>query len=520
MALDPAIDKLMTELEERKRKIELAGGADKLEKQHQLGKLTARERILKLLDHGSYVETDMFVHHRCNNFGMLKAEAPDDGVVTGYGTIEGRQVFIFSQDFTVLGGSLGEAHASKIVKIMDLAAKVGAPLIGINDSGGGRIQEGIDAQYGYTRIFYRNSIYSGVIPQLSAILGPCAGGAVYSPAITDFIFMVSGISRMFLTGPNVIKEVTGEEISDEELGGARVHNSISGVAHFYSESEEGCFTQMRRLLTFVPNSNRENPPVHYSGDPLDRKNEKLFEIVPADGKRPYNVVKLIEEIVDDHDFFEVMHMWARNMVIGFARIHGHPVGVIANNPMALAGTLDINASDKAARFIRFCDCFNIPLLTLVDTPAFLPGKAQEFGGIIRHGAKILFAYAEATVPKVTLVLRKGYGGGYVAMCHRELGADAVFAWPMAEIAMMGAEGAANIVFRREIEKAPDPEKKRKEKIQEYRDQFSNPYASGRRGYVDYIIRPDETRAMICRAFEMLWTKEEERPKKKHGSIPL
>ncbi|MDI6756149.1 MAG: acyl-CoA carboxylase subunit beta [Thermodesulfobacteriota bacterium] len=520
MAVNPIMEKLIKDLEERKARIELAGGADKIEKQHQAGKLSARERILKLLDQKSFVETDMFVHHRCEFFGMNKVEAPDDGVVTGYGSIDGRQVFIFSQDFTVLGGSLGEAHASKIVKIMDLAAKVGAPLIGINDSGGGRIQEGIDAQFGYSRIFFRNSIYSGVIPQLSAILGPCAGGAVYSPAITDFIFMTEGISRMFLTGPNVIKETTGEVISDEELGGARVHNSISGVAHFYSHTEEESFLQIRRLLTFLPNSNRENPPVNYSGDPLDRPNDKLLEIVPVEGKRPYNVIKVIEEIVDDHNFFEVHQHWAKNMVVGFARIHGHPIGVIANQPLVLAGTMDINASDKAARFIRFCDCFNIPLLTLVDTPAFLPGKAQELGGIIRHGAKILFAYSEATVPKVTVVLRKGYGGGYVAMCHRELGADAVFAWPTAEIAMMGAEGAANIIFRREIEKALDPEKKRLEKIQEYREQFSNPYVSGRRGYVDYIISPAETRAMIVRAFDMLWNKQEERPKKKHGSIPL
>jgi len=520
MTLNPVWDKLLEELEERKAKIELAGGADKIEKQHQSGKLTARERVHKLLDPASFVETDKFVHHRCEYFGMNKIEAPDDGVVTGYGTIDGRQVFIFSQDFTVLGGSLGEAHASKIVKIMDLAAKVGAPLIGINDSGGGRIQEGIDALKGYSQLFYRNSIYSGVVPQISAILGPCAGGAVYSPAITDFIFMTEGISRMFITGPNIIKEVTGEEISDEDLGGAKVHNTISGVAHFYAQTEEECFQQIRRLMTFLPGSNREDPPVHYSGDPLDRKNEKLFEIVPTEGKRPYNVIKVIEEIVDDGDFFEVQQHWARNMVVGFARIHGHSIGIIANQPMVWAGCIDINASDKAARFIRFCDCFNIPLLTLVDTSAYLPGKAQEFGGIIRHGAKILFAYSEATVPKVTLILRKGYGGGYCAMCHRELGADAVFAWPTAEIAMMGAEGAASIVFRREIEKAPDPEKKREEKIQEYRKQFSNPYLSGRRGYIDYIIRPDETRNMISRAFEMLWTKQEERPKKKHGNIPL
>ncbi len=520
MAVQTQMEKLIQELENRKARILLAGGADKIEKQHQSGKLSARERIDKLLDRDTFVETDMFVHHRCDNFGMDKVEAPDDGVVTGYGKIDGRQVFIFSQDFTVLGGSLGEAHASKIVKIMDLAAKVGAPLIGINDSGGGRIQEGIDAQYGYSRIFYRNSIYSGVIPQISAILGPCAGGAVYSPAITDFIFMAEGISRMFLTGPNVIKETTGEEITDEELGGAKVHNTISGVAHFYARGEEECFKQIRRLLSFVPNSNRECPAVNYQRDPAERRNDKLQQIVPVEGKRPYNMAKVIEEIVDDRDFFEIQQMWARNMVIGFARILGHPIGIIANQPMVLAGTLDINASDKASRFIRFCDCFNIPLLTLVDTPAFLPGKAQEFGGIIRHGAKILFAYSEATVPKVTVVLRKGYGGGYVAMCHRELGADAVFAWPTAEIAMMGAEGAASIIFRREIDKAEDSEKKRQEKIQEYREQFSNPYASGRRGYVDDIINPAETRLRICRAFEMLWNKQEDRPQKKHGSIPL
>ncbi len=520
MAIQPEMTRMIKELEEKKAEIRLAGGADKIEKQHQSGKLTARERIEKLLDPKSFMETDMFVHHRCEFFDMPQIEAPDDGVVTGYGNIGGRLVFIFSQDFTVLGGSLGDAHSWKMVKIMDLAVKMGAPIIGIQDSGGGRIQEGIDALNGYARLFYRNSIYSGVVPQLSAILGPCAGGAVYSPALTDYIFMTQGISRMFLTGPNVIKEVTGETITDEELGGAKVHNTISGVAHFYSESEEECFQQMRRLLTFCPGSYREKPPINYSGDPLDRRNDKLLEIVPVDGKRPYNVTKVIEEVVDDHDFFEVHHHYAKNIVVGFARIHGHPIGVIANNPFFFAGCLDINASDKAARFIRFCDCFNIPLLTFVDTPAFLPGKAMEFGGIIRHGAKLLFAYSEATVPKVTVVLRKGYGGGYVAMCHRELGTDAVFAWPMAEIAMMGAEGAASIVFRREIEKAKDRDAKRKEKIQEYRDQFANPYASGRRGYVDYIISPAETRPMICRAFEMLWDKQDERPKKKHGSIPM
>ena len=520
MAVQPQMEKMIQDLESRKAKILSAGGQDKIEKQHQSGKLTARERIDNLLDSATFVETDMFVHHRCDNFGMQKVEAPDDGVVTGYGKIEGRQVFIFSQDFTVLGGSLGEAHASKIVKIMDLAVKVGAPLIGINDSGGGRIQEGIDAQYGYSRIFYRNSIYSGVIPQLSAILGPCAGGAVYSPAITDFIFMTEGISRMFLTGPNVIKETTGEEITDEELGGAKVHNSISGVAHFYARSEEECFKQIRRLLSFVPNSNRENPAVRYGGDPAQRRNDKLLEIVPVDGKRPYNVIRVIQEIVDDGDFFEVQHMWARNMIVGFARILGHPVGVIANQPQFLAGTLDINASDKAARFIRCCDAFNIPLLSLVDVPGFMPGSAQEHGGIIRHGAKLIFAYAEATVPKVSVITRKAYGGAYIVMSSKHLRGDVNLAWPGAEIAVMGAAGAVAIVNRKAIAAAENQDEMRQKLIKEYEDKFSNPYVAAARGYIDDVIDPAETRSKIIKALDMLKNKDQKNPPCKHSSIPL
>jgi len=508
------------ELNQRKGRISLGGGTEKIRKQHDLGKLTARERIDKLLDRGSFKEIDQFVHHRCTFFGMEKVEAPGDAIVTSHGKINGRDVFLLSHDITVLGGTLGEAHASKIVKVMDLAVKIGAPIIGINDSGGGRVQEGVDSQNGYASIFYRNAIYSGVIPQISAILGPCAGGAVYSPAITDFIFMTEPISYMFLTGPKVIKEVTGEEISVHDLGGTSVHCNTSGVAHFYTKSEDQCFESMRKLLGFLPSSNRQKPPIQYNGDPPDRKNEKLLEIVPADRKKSYDVVKVIFEIVDDHDFFEVHKHWAQNIVVGFARINGNSIGIIANQPRILAGAIDINASDKAARFIRFCDAFNIPLLTLVDTPAFLPGKNQEFGGIIRHGAKIIFAYAEATVPKITIILRKAYGGGYVAMCHRELKADRVFAWPTAEIAMMGAEGAAEIIFRREIEMADDPVQKRQERVAEFRRQFGNPYVGAGRGYVDEVIDPVETRETVANSLDLLLDKHESRPKKKHGNIPL
>ena len=508
------------ELEQKKKHILLGGGAEKIKNQHMLGKLTARERIDKLLDQESFKELDLFVTHRCTFFGMENVEASGDGVVTGHGKIDGRDVFVFSQDFTVLGGTLGEAHASKIVKIMDLAAKIGVPMIGINDSGGARIQEGVDAQYAYTRIFYRNAIYSGVIPQISAILGPCAGGAVYSPAITDFIFMTEGVSQMFLTGPNVLQEVTGERISSEELGGAKVHCETSGVAHFYTNSEEECFEKIRKLLKYLPSSSRDKPPIEYHGDPLDRKNEKLLKIVPTDLREPYDIVEVIEEIVDDHDFFEIHKNWACNIVIGFSRIHGIPIGIVANQPIISAGAIDINASDKAARFIRFCDAFNIPLITLVDTPAFLPGKDQEFDGIIRHGAKIIFAYAEATVPKITVVLRKGYGGGHVAMCHYGLGADQVFSWPIAEISIMGAEGAAEIIFRREIQASDDPIQKKNEKIEEYKKQFCNPYMAASRGHVHDVINPVETRETIVRCLDLLLDKRESLPPKKHGNIPL
>lgn len=508
------------DLNQRKQKIFQGGGEEKVRKQHALGKLTARERIDRLLDKGTFRELDQFVHHRSTFFGMEKVKAPGDGVVAGHGKINGRDVFLFSQDFTVLGGTLGEAHASKIVKIMDLAAKVGAPVIGINDSGGGRIQEGFDAQYGYARIFYRNSIYSGVIPQISVILGPCAGGAVYSPALTDFIFMTEDISYMFLTGPKVIKEVTGEDISVNDLGGPLVHCDTSGVAHFYTKSEEECFGKIRKLLSFLPSSNRQKPPIEVCSDPANRRNNELLEVVPSDSRKSYDIVKVISEIADHHEFFEVHKRWARNMVVGFARISGMPIGIVANQPKILAGAIDIDASDKAARFIRCCDAFNVPLLTLVDTPAFLPGKNQEFGGIIRHGAKLLFAYSEATVPKITLILRKAYGGGYVVMCHPELKADRVFAWPSAEIAMLGAEGAAEIIFRREIETTQDPSLKRKEKIEEFREQFGTPYSAASRGYIDEIIDPRETRASIAYSLELLRNKQESRPPKKHGNIPL
>ena len=509
-----------SELSERRECVRLGGGRDKILKQHSLGKYTARERIFKLFDHDTFRELDMFVSHRCTFFEMANVEAPGDGVVTGYGKINGRNVFLFSQDFTVLGGSLGEAHAGKIVKIMDLAAKVGAPLVGLNDSGGGRIQEGLDAQYGYTKIFYRNSLYSGVIPQLSAILGPCAGGACYSPAITDFVFMVETISHMFLTGPNVIKEVTGEVLTAEQLGGTRTHCYTSGVSHFAAKSEDDCFDQIRRLLSFLPSSHREKLPINYGGDPVDRTNNPLLNIVPTNIRKAYDMVKVITEIADDYDFFEVSKNWARNMVIGFARFRGIPVGIVANQPRILAGAIDIDASDKAARFIRFCDAFGIPLVTLVDTPAFLPSKKEEFGGIIRHGAKMLFSYAEATVPKITVILRKGYGGGYVAMCHRELGADYVYAWPIAEIAMMGAEAACEIVFRSAIESSCDPISKRNEKIAEYREQFSNPYVSAGRGHVDDIINPIHTRETIIQSLETLYNRTIVLPTKKHGNIPL
>jgi methylmalonyl-CoA decarboxylase alpha subunit len=504
----------------RSKKIESGGGQKAIDKQHQSGKLTARERIEKLLDPGTFTELDKFVAHRCVNFDMAGKEAPGEGVVTGYGTIDGRLVYVFAQDFTVLGGSLGEMHAAKICKVMDLAVKMGAPCIGLNDSGGARIQEAVDALSGYGQIFYRNTLASGVIPQISVIMGPCAGGAVYSPALTDFVFMVKNTARMFITGPQVIKAVTGEEVSDEQLGGAMTHNRTSGVAHFAAENEEDCFSQIRTLLSYLPSNNLENPPYLETGDDPGRMDESLNDIIPDNPNAAYDMVELIQKVVDNGEFFQTQPLYAPNMLTGFARINGQVIGIIANQPKVMAGCLDINASDKAARFIRFCDAFNIPIVTFVDVPGYLPGTNQEYGGIIRHGAKLLYAYSEATVPKITVITRKAYGGAYIGMCSRHLGADQVMAWPTAEIAVMGAEGAANIIFRKDIETAADPAKERAERIADYRERFATPYVAAERGYVDMVIKPKETRPRLANALEMLATKRESRPAKKHGNIPL
>jgi methylmalonyl-CoA decarboxylase alpha subunit len=508
------------ELRELNEKIKLGGGQKAIDKQHESGKLTARERILKLLDEGSFSEIDAFVEHRCVNFGMEKKKYPGEGVVSGYGTIDGRLVYIYAQDFTVIGGSLGEMHAAKIVKTQEMALKVGAPLIGINDSGGARIQEGVDALSGYGKIFFNNTIASGVIPQISVILGPCAGGAVYSPAITDFIFMVKNTSKMFITGPNVIETVTGEKVSAEKLGGAMTHNSISGVAHFLDDSEEECIEHIKTLLSFLPQNNLETTPAKNTFDDLNRIDESLNDIVPENPNKAYDMKDVIYSLSDNKEFMEYQPYFAMNVVTGFMRLNGKSIGVIASQPKVLAGCLDINASDKAARFIRTCDSFNIPLLTLMDVPGFLPGTHQEYGGIIRHGAKMLYAYSEATVPKVTVITRKAYGGSYIAMCNKELGADMVLAWPTAEIAVMGPDGAANIIFKNEIAEAEDQNAKRKEKIEEYRNTVANPYTAAARGYVDQVIEPSETRKRIISAFDMLSGKRELRPVKKHGNIPL
>lgn len=508
------------QLLETKKNIELGGGEKRIEKQHSEGKLTARERINLLLDEGSFIEIDAFVKHRCTNFGMEKTEAPADGVVTGYGTIDGRLVFVYAQDFTVLGGSLGEMHANKIVKVQQMALKMGAPIIGINDSGGARIQEGVDALSGYGKIFYNNTKASGVIPQISVILGPCAGGAVYSPALTDFIFMVEGISRMFITGPQVIKTVTGEDVSQEELGGANTHNRVSGVAHFKDKSEQDCIMRIRKLLSYLPSNNLENPPAYQSNDDINRIEEKLNDLVPDNPNKPYDMKEIIRLLADDNEFFEIQEYYAQNIITGYIRLNGKTVGVVANQPKVLAGCLDINASDKAARFIRTCDAFNIPLLSLVDVPGFLPGTDQEYGGIIRHGAKMLYAFSEATVPKVTLIVRKAYGGAYLAMCSKDLGADQVFAWPGAEIAVMGPEGAANIIFKKDISNSDNPVETRQEKIKEYRDTVANPYIAASRGFIDDVIVPSTTRPRLISAFDMLETKRESNPAKKHGNIPV
>lgn len=507
-------------LRSMRKEIEAGGGQKRIDKQHESGKLTARERINLLFDEGTFVELDAFVKHRCTNFGMEKQDSPAEGVVTGYGKVEGRLVYAYAQDFTVVGGSLGEMHAGKIVKVMDMAMKMGAPLVGLNDSGGARIQEGIDALSGYAKIFFRNTMASGVIPQITAIMGPCAGGAVYSPAITDFIFMVDKTSQMFITGPQVIKTVTGEEVTAEALGGAMAHNTTSGVAHFVSSDDEACIENIRTLLGFLPSNNMEMAPLFEGGDDPNRIIEELNEIIPDESNKPYDMKNVIESLVDDGYFFETQPHFAKNILTGFARINGQSVGIVANQPMFMAGCLDINASDKAGRFIRTCDAFNVPLLTLVDVPGFLPGVNQEYGGIIRHGAKMLFAYSEATVPKVTLILRKAYGGAYIGMCCKDLGADLVYAWPSAEIAVMGPQGAANIVFRNEIQKAENPSEVRNQKIKEYTEEFATPYKAAERGYVDDVIEPAFTRIRLADAFDSLMSKREQRPSKKHGNIPL
>jgi len=515
-----SIDELMKGLKEREDKVKAGGGEKRIKSQHDKGKLTARERINLLLDADSFVELDLLVEHRCSNFGMEKIEAPGEGVVTGYGTINGRLTYVFAQDFTVIGGSLGEMHAKKICKVMDMAMKMGAPCIGINDSGGARIQEGVDSLSGYGQLFYRNTIASGVIPQISIIVGPAAGGAVYSPAIMDFVFMVKKIGIMHITGPAVIKAVTGEVVTSEQLGGAMTHNKKSGVAHFAAENEEEVYQMVRKMMGYLPSNNMEEAPSVECQDDCNRREEALLNIVPTDPNKPYEMKDVIKYIIDGGDFFESQPYYAMNMITGFARLNGKSIGIIANQPKILAGCLDINASDKAARFVRFCDAFNIPILTLVDVPGFLPGTAQEYGGIIRHGAKLLYAYSEATVPKITLVTRKSYGGAYLAMCAKDLRADQVIAWPTAEIAVMGSQGAANIIFRKEIAKADNPEKVRQEKIDEFQQKFSNPYEAAKRGYVDMVIDPRETRPCLITTLEMLSTKRENRPAKKHGNFPV
>ncbi|MBN6888786.1 propionyl-CoA carboxylase beta subunit [Cytobacillus horneckiae] len=509
----------INELYDRRREVELGGGDERIEKQHEKGKLTARERIDLLVDPGSFVELNPFIEHRSTDFGLEQQKGPGDGVVTGYGKVNGRPIFLFSQDFTVFGGALGEMHAKKIVNVMDLAAENGAPFIGLNDSGGARIQEGVVSLDGYGHIFYRNSIYSGVIPQISVIMGPCAGGAVYSPAITDFVFMVEKTSQMFITGPKVIETVTGEKITAEDLGGAKVHNTISGNAHFKGETEEEVIAQVRHLLSYLPQNNEEKPPIA-DVDENDDYRPDLTDIIPFDAIRPYDVRKVIDQVVDQDSFMEVQPDFAKNIVVGLARVKGESVGLVCNQPKVMAGGLDIDSSDKAARFIRFCDSFNIPLITFEDVTGFFPGIKQEHGGIIRHGAKILYAYSEATVPKLTVILRKAFGGAYVALNSKSIGADLVFAWPNAEVAVMGPQGAANIIFAKEIAGSEDPEATRAQKIEEYREKFANPYVAASRGMVDDVIDPRETRIKIIQALEMLRNKKESRPYKKHGNIPL
>ncbi|HSJ51940.1 MAG TPA: acyl-CoA carboxylase subunit beta [Actinomycetota bacterium] len=515
----PSVEERIEEL--RKRRAALADSARKeaVRKQHEKGKLTARERIDLLLDRGTFQETDPFAVHRTHDFGMDRNRPPGDGVVTGYGTIDGRRAFVASQDFTVFGGSLGEVHAQKICKVMDLAMSTGAPFVAINDSGGARIQEGAASLAGYGYVFERNVRASGVIPQISVIMGPCAGGAVYSPAITDFTFMVRETSHMFITGPDVIKAVTGEEVTFEELGGAMTH-ARTGVASFVAQDEAECLAMVRHLLSYLPPNNVEDPPSYAPVDDPEREDDGLTHLVPDSAKEPYDMHEVVRRVVDDGVFFEVFPYWAMNVVIGFARLDGHSVGIVANQPKVLAGTLDIDSSEKASRFVRFCDAFNIPIVTFVDVPGFLPGTEQEFGGIIRHGAKLLYAFAEATVPRLTVITRKAYGGAYLVMNSKHLRADVSFAWPTAEIAVMGPEGAVNVVFRRQIEKAEDSAAARDELIQQYQEKFATPYIAAERGFIDDVIEPAQTRRRLIRAMRMLGTKREAIPARKHGNIPL
>jgi acetyl-CoA carboxylase carboxyltransferase component len=508
------------ELRDKRKQAEAAGGSPAVRRQHERGKLTARERVDNLLDPGSFVETDRLVRHRSHGFGIERKRPYGDAVVTGWGYIDGRKVFVFAQDFTVFGGSLGEVMGEKICKIMDLALQTGAPLIGLNDSGGARIQEGAVSLAGYGYIFDRNVRSSGVVPQISAIMGPCAGGAVYSPAMTDFTFMVSETSHMFITGPDVIKSVTGEEVTQEELGGAMSHASKSGVAHFVAVNDDDCLQQIRYLLSFLPSNNFESPPYFPPTDDPERSCDELVDLIPPEPNKPYDMHDVIGSVFDEGEFFEVHALWARNIICGFARLAGHPVGIVANQPDQLAGTLDIVSSTKAARFVRFCDAFNVPLVTFVDVPGFLPGTEQEYGGIIRHGAKLLYAFSEATVPRMTVITRKAYGGAYVVMNSKHIRADLSFAWPTAEIAVMGAEGAVNIIHRRDIAAAEESETKRQELIADYTRRFSNPYIAAERGYVDDVIEPQQTRARLVRSLEMLRSKRETIPQRKHGNIPL
>lgn len=510
----------LDDLRQRREKILAGGGEKRIAKQHESGKLTARERLDLLFDEGTFVEMDAYVKHRCTNFGMEKVDAPAEGVVIGYGKVDGRLVYAYSQDFTVVGGSLGEMHAAKICKAMDNALKMGAPIVGLNDSGGARIQEAVDALSGYGKIFFKNTMASGVIPQITAIMGPCAGGAVYSPALTDFVFMVDKTSQMFITGPQVIKTVTGEEVTSEALGGAMTHNSVSGVSQMIAKNDEECIAEIRRLLGFLPSNNMETAPEYAVEDDINALNEALNDIIPDNPNKPYDMYDVIKAIVDNADYMDYLPHYAKNIITCLARINGKTVGIVANQPKVLAGCLDVNTSDKAARFIRTCDAFNIPLLNIVDVPGFLPGTQQEYGGIIRHGAKMLYAYSEATVPKLTLIVRKAYGGAYLAMCSKDLGADLVLAWPSAEIAVMGPQGAANIIFRNEIKDAEDPVATRARVIQDYTDEFATPYKAAERGFVDDVIEPAATRPRLVDAFDMLSSKRESRPAKKHGNVPM